>query len=74
MEAQPLHKARVNIKQVLEEVGPVVDLYFTSRRMPEVPAFTGGLLTDWPAWAAQAWGVLRQEDMAVSAFERSTHG
>lgn len=65
---------RLNIKQALEEVGAVADLYFTSRRMPEVPAFAGGLISDWPGWAAQAWGIMRQEDMAVTAFDRSTHG
>jgi hypothetical protein len=71
---QPLHKARVDIRRALDEVGPVLDLYFEARRMPEVPAFTGGLVSDWPAWASQAWGILRQEDQSVTAYMRSIDG
>lgn len=66
--AQPLHLARVDIEQALAESSTVLSLWWRARRLPEVPAFEGGLLDGWPAWAVDAFGICRQEEQAVSSY------
>lgn len=66
--AQPLHRGKVDIEEALASAEPVLSLWFKARRLPEVPAFEGGLLDGWPAWAVDAFGIVRQEEAAVTAY------
>lgn len=66
--AQPLHVARVDVDEALAASEEVLSLWWRARRLPEVPAFSGGLLDGWPAWAVDALGICRQEEQAVTDF------
>lgn len=73
--AQPLHCCVVDIEHAREASSGIMSLWWSSRRLPEVPAFDGGLLTHWPAWAVDAFGICRQEENAVTAYRASErHG
>lgn len=69
--SQPLHFQRVDIQRALEEMGAVYSLFARSRMRPNVPAFSGGLLDSWPAWAVEAFEVAQQEETSVKLFLES---
>lgn len=68
MPAQPLHQWTLGLDAALEDASDALTLWGRTRRLPEVPAFSGGLLDSWPAWAADALGIVRQEEERVSSF------
>ena len=55
----------------LEESADAYSLYRQSRLIPGVPAFTGGLLDAWPLALVEAFGIITQEEAAVSAWLKS---
>lgn len=65
---QPLYRERIDIAAALASADAVLSLWFRARRLPEVPAFAGGLLDGWPAWAVEAFGICRQEEANVTAY------
>ena len=69
--AQPLHFEKVDIQQALSKVGHMYLMYARARMQPHVPAFSGGLLDSWPAWAVEAFEIAQQEETSVKLFLES---
>lgn len=69
--SQPLHRQVLDIMTALAETRRAVDLYTKARVHSNAPAFSGGVLDAWPAWAVQAFAILRQEEMRVQAWLES---
>jgi len=69
--AQPLHFERVDIKRAIAEMGHVYLMHARARMQPHVPAFSGGLLDAWPAWAVEAFEIAQQEEASVKLFLES---
>lgn len=55
-----------------EATNDIIRLYRTCLLAPEVTPFSGGLLDGWPCLFAQAYGVLRREDEAISLLAKDT--
>jgi hypothetical protein len=64
--AQPRHRSRVTIERAFEVAQPALDVWLTTRRHPEQPPFSGGVL-DWPQWLRQALEVMDVEQAVVEA-------
>jgi hypothetical protein len=66
--------AKVDLDEALRESREVLNLWWVARQH-EAPPLSGGVLDAWPAWLAEALAVCRDEESAVTLFERSVaHG
>ncbi len=46
-------------------------MWHDARKHPGSPPFSGGVLTDWPARAADGFGILNQEMNLIEAYRAS---
>lgn len=51
-----------------------MELWVQTRKHPDVPPFSGGVLDAWPAWAADTIAIARNEQVLLSAFLASGGG
>lgn len=65
---QFLHKARVDINAALAATGELMDLWLDTQKQPNAPAFSGGVLDAWPAYAVDALAIARDEYSLIRAF------
>lgn len=65
---QPLHFFRVDLHRALSESRDLMDLWSASQQHPTAPAFSGGVLDAWPAYASEALAIARSECGRIRAF------
>lgn len=65
---QPRYMDVVDIERALEVAAPALELWVTASAHEPAPAFSGGVLDSWPAWAADALGIARQETTAINSY------
>lgn len=70
-EPQPRWEARVDIEAALADlqVTAVLDVW-SSARMHEAPAYSGGVVDAWPAVMVDGLGICRTEEQAIDLFTR----
>lgn len=56
------------MEQALEESAPALSLWRTVRAHAPAPAFSGGVMDSWPAWAVDALAVLNEEHQVCRAY------
>ena len=62
---------QVDVKHALTQTRREMRLWMYARMHENVPAFSGGLMDSWPAWAVDAIAVARAETQAIAAFLNS---
>lgn len=71
---QPLHRGVVDIDAAFRRCRHELDLFAEARKHPDAPAFTGGVVDSWPAWAVDALAIGREEEVSIRGFLMSTKG
>lgn len=66
--AQPLYMVRVDIKVALAATEELMELWLDTQKQPSAPAFSGGVLDAWPAYAVDALAIARDETTVIRAF------
>jgi hypothetical protein len=62
------HFAELDIARAVELSAPLVGLWATVAPHEGVPAFSGGLMDSWPAYAVDALAVCRAETAVIRAY------
>lgn len=66
--AQFLHKARVDIRAAIAATEDLMELWLDTQKQPNAPAFSGGVLDAWPAYAVDALAIARDEYALIRVF------
>lgn len=61
----------MDINHALAQSRKALRLWGYARMHEHVPAFSGGLMDSWPAWAVDAIAIARSETQVIAAFLRS---
>ena len=67
-DGQQLHRARVDINRALAASASTLQLWSTVKAHAPAPAFSGGVMDAWPAWAVDALAVAHEESNACRAY------
>lgn len=62
------HRVRVDLQWALEATEELRMMWHHAQQFPESPAFGGGVLSDWPAIAVDAFAVLNHEMLMINAY------
>jgi hypothetical protein len=62
------YHAPIDIDEALKSSDKAIWLWGSVRAHPHVPAFSGGLMDEWPAWAVDALAVCHNEASAIESF------
>jgi len=65
---QPLHWARVDVREALGESREVLEMWRETQKHPDAQPFTGGMLDAWPAWAADGLAIARIEVQRIRSY------
>lgn len=61
-----LHPFKVDPARALEETADLRRQWYEARRFPNAPAFSGGVLDNWPAIAVDGFAVLNDEMVLIN--------
>lgn len=64
----------MNIRAALAATGELMELWLQTQKHPTAPAFSGGVLDAWPAYAVDALAIARDEFAIIRAFLVSSRG
>lgn len=60
----------MDIHEALHESREVLKMWLETQKHPDVPAFSGGLLDVWPAFAVDGLAICRTEVQRIRAYVR----
>lgn len=63
-----MHLEVVNIVEALEVATPLLEPWWSVRKWPDAPPFSGGVYDAWPARDSDVCAVARDEEEAIWAF------
>ncbi len=68
---QFLHHETVDLERALNETRELRMMWHQAQQHPDSPPFGGGVLSDWPAIAVDAFGVMNHEKWLIDLYLKS---
>lgn len=65
---QPRHRARVDIRQAISASEVLMGFWRETRKHPDAPPLSGGVLDAWPAYLVDALAIADEEFQVVCGF------